>query len=57
MLGDEDLQPAHGAELAISVCHRDGRRERDEESQGSGDEIPLKGIPRCIEVEGSEERK
>ena len=56
MLGDEDLQPAYDAELAISVYHRDGRRERDEESQGSADEIPLKGIQRRIEVEGSEER-
>jgi hypothetical protein len=56
-LRDEGLQQAHGPELAIGVYHRDGRKGRDEESQESGDEIPLKGIQRRIEVEGGEERR
>ncbi|KAH6662056.1 hypothetical protein B0J14DRAFT_611323 [Halenospora varia] len=44
VLRDKDLRPDHGAELGISVYHGDGRRWGDAESQGSGDEIPLKGI-------------
>jgi hypothetical protein len=39
------------------VYHNDGRRGRDEGSQGSGDEITLRDIQRCIDAEGSEERK
>ncbi|KAH7418835.1 hypothetical protein BKA64DRAFT_763598, partial [Cadophora sp. MPI-SDFR-AT-0126] len=44
VLRDEDLRPDHGAELATIVHHSNGRTWGDAESQGSGDEIPLKGI-------------
>ena len=57
VLPGEDLRAAHDIELATGVYHRDGRRGRDEESQESGDEIPLKGVQRRIELEGSEERR
>ncbi|KAF8859218.1 hypothetical protein BDZ45DRAFT_650426 [Acephala macrosclerotiorum] len=48
VLRDEDLQPVHRAELAISTYHSGDRRMGDEENQESGDEIPLKGIQRRI---------
>ncbi|KAL5313085.1 hypothetical protein ACEPPN_019512 [Leptodophora sp. 'Broadleaf-Isolate-01'] len=44
VLRDEDLRPDHGAELVTIVHHSNGRTWGDAESQGSGDEIPLKGI-------------
>ncbi|KAH9221279.1 hypothetical protein DL95DRAFT_327949 [Leptodontidium sp. 2 PMI_412] len=44
VLRDEDLRPNHSAELATIVHHSNGRTWGDAESQGSGDEIPLKGI-------------
>jgi hypothetical protein len=57
VLRDENMQSAHGTELAISIYHSDARGGRDEESQESGDEILLKRIRSRIEVEGSEERR
>ncbi|KAH6708761.1 hypothetical protein BKA61DRAFT_696508 [Leptodontidium sp. MPI-SDFR-AT-0119] len=44
VLRDKDLRPDYGAELATIVHHSNGRTLGDAESQGSGDEIPLKGI-------------
>jgi hypothetical protein len=42
VLRDEDLQPVHDTELTINMYHSNGRTEGNEESQGNGDEIPLK---------------
>jgi hypothetical protein len=52
VLQDEDLQPDYGVGLTCSVYHGDGARKEDVESQGSGDEIPLKAIPKRMEVDG-----
>ncbi|KAH6717156.1 hypothetical protein BKA61DRAFT_718958 [Leptodontidium sp. MPI-SDFR-AT-0119] len=52
VLRDEDLRPNYGAELGSIVHHGNGRTWGDAESQGSGDEIPLKGI-QTDRVEGS----
>ncbi|PVH68152.1 hypothetical protein DL98DRAFT_662305 [Cadophora sp. DSE1049] len=43
-LRDEDLRSDHGAELATIVHYCNDRTWGDAEIQGSGDEIPLKGI-------------
>lgn len=59
VLSDEDVQHPYEAELAINM-YRTGsgsKRVGDEESQKSGDAIPLKGIQICTEVEKSGERR
>jgi hypothetical protein len=52
VLRDEDLQPDHGVGLTTSMYHGDGARREDVESQGSGDEIPLKAIQKRMDVDG-----
>jgi hypothetical protein len=51
VLRDKNLRPVYGALLAISVYYGDSRISGDVESQGSSDEMPLKGIQKQIEVE------